>query len=1658
MLQKGRFLLTLTLLTCAALILSTSALSLGAANPPAREANPFGAQYYASGALTQSGRHYIGLNRPDWLFDRMAEMRTAQGSGPIPDLNLTPTATLSEELYANSASYGELNRIVISSNGIDDDGDGQFDPDVTADDFNLWMLRVDGSLITQLTQAVGDELYPAYSPGARLVAFSSNVSGTWQIYTVEVLTGTIRQLTFTPGNKYEPTWAPDSSSIVFSGDAGGNRDLFVIPSDGSQLPVAITQTPEDETQPTWAPVGGAGANPILFTRSGAGTGSRIYRIGSTGLNEQLVTNGGGDAMANDTDPAWRGTAQLIAFSSDRLTSGVDLGMDYNIFTVSPAGEDVTTATLRSNLSPTDVYDDRYPAFNPGLNPRQPIRIFFSSWRAGNQPDIWRFELNDPVPPELVDLPWVDAPRRFVPPGSDITIHVEVFDRDSGVAQVVAEFKDPDSAIDDSQNIDHKQFNAVSTGKLQTCVTASATVQIILAEEVDCDTVGQTELYDDGDPAHNDDVAGDGIFSGIWTTPMSPSDFIIDMHVQDEAGNAFEYDDIYGLTTLMFEPKTNVLLVDDYCEGQGYIYTASNNNNDEPSGFPVESYYTTNPGAGGSDNTISNDTGVGERYDIWRIICRGPIQITDLVYYLPTIETQLSVPDLTGSREVLVADRAVIWAAPHTGDVWVAPGSLVDATTQATLGIFMDRGGRMMISGQDIGFALTLDGTSSNNFYSNYLHATYLADDASPGLAQTVDGVDSDPVVAHPYGFWVYPPTAAVAIGWWSSNGIFAQDCALWTRWPDRIAVTGGGIETHVYGSGGTAGVRYEAPAGGYRVVYYAWGFEQTHKYWAGSPCVCYDYRAKFMHNLLCWLRTGGFQGRVLSISDGNQPINDPTPVVRVRGPNGYEAAVRCEEDGRYVIGGLPPGVYSMNAIRPGFDIDHSEGASTHGGLNYPVQDFAIVRAEPGAIRGTVSSLATGEPLAAVQVCVYLAVLPGDEEEEPAPAQNGDYELGDLIGCTTTAADGTYQLGDIPPGDVVVIADGANIGYGAAEALTTVTSGNTTQIDLALEAAPGEIFATVTDPDGNPLANATVDVLSGITVVTTGITDANGEVTLEVQPGGYTVEATRAGYDTSDPEGVDVAAGESVDVTLVLQSEPAGSLSGLIARGLTGESVGGMTVELVVNQAIIDTTVTTAATATANDGTPYNYRFDNVPTGQITVRPDPTGFTVTPTERLVTVVSGDETTGVNFSVSSIRTFPAGLQLISLPYDYPTADPAALLGATPATFQMAAWEPRVGQYAIYPSTPADRFRLGSGYWLKLNEIRELSREGITADDIFELPLDFGASGWNLVGDFFMEPLDFYSLQVRDRSGVVRSMQQAMAAGLIRSPLYAYLLGGYATSAVSEAYVGYWLNVGEDVTLIGNRLTDTLAVNEPASAPAVAAPAGGWLMPLVVSSGQMVDASTWIGCAPAATAGFDPGLDMLKPPPVSMGGMVYAAADGALGAQGVDVRSADAAIWTLSVQGPAGEKVSVRWPDLSSVPDGLRPVLVDSATGRTIYMRTAQSYEFTAREGAREFEVRMSDAGGALAVTAPAARATGAGVEISYTLSADAQVEVRVLNIAGRVVDTVVAGEAQAAGMQRLTWDGVSARGTRAPNGTYLVVVCARGGDGQQTQAIGTVSLGR
>lgn len=94
----------------------------------------------------------------------------------------------------------------------------------------------------------------------------------------------------------------------------------------------------------------------------------------------------------------------------------------------------------------------------------------------------------------------------------------------------------------------------------------------------------------------------------------------------------------------------------------------------------------------------------------------------------------------------------------------------------------------------------------------------------------------------------------------------------------------------------------------------------------------------------------------------------------------------------------------------------------------------------------------------------------------------------------------------------------------------------------------------------------------------------------------------------------------------------------------------------------------------------------------------------------------------------------------------------------------------------------------------------------------------------------------------------------------------------------------------------------------------------------------------------------------------------------------------------------------------------------------------------------------------VSGLAAIPTAGGAQIVFSLAAAADVDARVLNMAGRTVRSLVIGKASTQGANTLLWNTQSDRGLRVPNGTYLVEVTARSAEGGESKALTAVRINR
>ena len=99
-----------------------------------------------------------------------------------------------------------------------------------------------------------------------------------------------------------------------------------------------------------------------------------------------------------------------------------------------------------------------------------------------------------------------------------------------------------------------------------------------------------------------------------------------------------------------------------------------------------------------------------------------------------------------------------------------------------------------------------------------------------------------------------------------------------------------------------------------------------------------------------------------------------------------------------------------------------------------------------------------------------------------------------------------------------------------------------------------------------------------------------------------------------------------------------------------------------------------------------------------------------------------------------------------------------------------------------------------------------------------------------------------------------------------------------------------------------------------------------------------------------------------------------------------------------------------------------------------------------------------GSAALLTSISAVPSAAGAEIVVSLGSAAQISARVINIAGRPINTVCRSMDCEAGTSSLLWNAQSDTGLPVPNGTYLVEVVAKAPDGAQTRALTQVRISR
>lgn len=1706
------------------------ASNAGGVNNEGRLINPTPRYRIWRGDLDQGAPLYLG---------RLTNLTPLTGDTPDEQFGSQIQPAINESAnilaYANRSAAGSYNIVVRNLNTG-----------------RRIVLTTDNNGLTQ-------NLRPTLSPGGNLVIFSSNrllsneseADRRYRLYVARTdgrpfETGEFfRRITFPdPGyNDVEPAWSPDGNRVAFVRIApDGSSYIYML--DFNTLTVVqwtnfVDQDgnrPRDR-QPAWGTLNG---NPVLLFSSTRKSGTPhqlgevsdrvdvqnniydIYRIGAT-VPEGTLGNAA-ISMTRDPSPAARTRPDVPGVA----------------FFVPTAGAKYPTAAIdernRIAYHSTRTQDVEPPG--PGDH------------------DLWETLVFDQTPPLIEVLPEVRPKEAF--PGDTIEIKVRVLDFQSGVNFVRVQFKDPDSAEQDAVGEEHRLYrlyqfdpffpNRILADQGQAYVplfveVGQQAINPITYEYKDPyslvrlgfngsldDTLELTpETDNNGNPT--------GLYVGTWRTPDIPSDFYLDVIVRDNAGNEFIYDNISGFTTQQFTGSHHILLVSDYMGGQIFVQNrvdAIGNSLTRPTWQPVESYWTDNPtgkppfdqtqppsgtpliihgdgaiphptvpGAFIRSDTLGENTTYGNFYNIWRVQCRNPITPAVLAGYLPRIEREPI--DLSGNfRDKLHATRIIIWASPYSGNVWAGPGHILDPEIQTLLRGFLQSSGRIVFSGQDIAWALSLRGGAANQFMTDILRVSFDSDTADDvflvayrGLRHELQGVappageDPNPIaenpagillwyryegntvrfdefptplfLSHPAAYFVFPDFDDFEVippqGATSTTPLYTD--AAWNQvWLDTVRVADTARVVYRYtaprlnppspllGNTDQAGSYYADSATRSKVVYFAFGVEGVNSRYIEGPqglLWCRSFRNKMLHNAFGWMTHSVLEG-VVREYDPDQHVFRPLPRALVR-----------------VVGLAPASVAGQNA---GYAITDSNGFYRIVGLE--AGTYLVDAERPGFKTQHPETVVLVASTATVNL-IMLATPPGqisgrviDINDQPvrgAPIVATSTVDPQVKIRTVSDPDGTFLIPRVPAGtwnvSVGEPGDTEFDGYILPPVRPTpdgvyrnvqVQSGQTVAVgDFVLEPKPGTVTGTVTDVDtGQPIANARVRAVVGNTTRDDELTNANGVYTLSVPAGQYVITATAQGY-AAESQQITVVADQTVTLNFQLRRLPPGSVSGKITRRIGGAPEPGVTVRLLLPPNNIDSGIP-PATTDANG----NYSFPSVPPGEYVVRPEKTGFNFIPNQRTITVNPAQNTTVGEFKSEPLRTFFRGRFLVSAPFDY-AQDVRTLLDVPAnAAFRFFTWNPTQARYVFYPNAPADRFQLGRGYFLESSVDLALATEGTAADpnQPFQIPLQ---AGWNLIGNPFRFDVDWNQVRFIDPdTNTEVPLTTAVGKGIVANTLWGYA-SNYVPTRRMKVWEGYWVYAFRNTTLIIPPTAQATASSRSADLPA-----GGWQLTLEVQSGELSDRA-YVGVSRSATPGYDREHDLLKPPPIGSD-YVYISLPRLnwgehSGIYGVDVQPATrSAQWEFVVESSQpNREVTLRWPDAQRLPRSVNLVLVNLDTGERRYLRTSGAYTFrTGASGVSRFRLEMAASSRLLRIQQVRVNSTrGNQHTIAFQLTGDATVQVNILS-GGKVVRQLMNQATRSAGLQQAVWDGRDQSGVALPPGAYTIEIRAVSDDGQVARA--------
>ena len=201
----------------------------------------------------------------------------------------------------------------------------------------------------QLTQCPSAHYDPVFSPDGQQIAFSSNASGSFQIWVMDDLGSHLVKLTSLGGNQLSPEWNPAKREIAFLSVQNSSSAITILSTITNRLAKICDGYCSNETTFDWSPSGS-----FIVYNANFGSKSEIFITNTLTWKETELTPRN---QAENLDPKWSSDGRWILFSSNSSGS-------FEIYEMNTTGGNLRqlSSGRGDDFAPLMSPDGKYVAF------------------------------------------------------------------------------------------------------------------------------------------------------------------------------------------------------------------------------------------------------------------------------------------------------------------------------------------------------------------------------------------------------------------------------------------------------------------------------------------------------------------------------------------------------------------------------------------------------------------------------------------------------------------------------------------------------------------------------------------------------------------------------------------------------------------------------------------------------------------------------------------------------------------------------------------------------------------------------------------------------------------------------------------------------------------------------------------------------------------------------------------------------------------------------------------------------------------------------------------------------------------------------------------------------------------------------------------------